>query len=111
MVCTHVVGGGQTQQLAPQSHPQQRHLPGHRRHHPGCPPPVIHGGHVRAPQYNKYLMRGQKPLATKGWEPYAALHAATHVPLALVVTQRRQAFWQLAWSLVRSTVSSTPLIV
>jgi hypothetical protein len=30
------------------------------------------------------------------------------VPLALVVTQRRQAFWQLTWSLVRSTVSSTP---
>src|SRR3984885_12963835 len=34
-------------------------------------------------------------------------HAATHVPLALVVTQRRQAFWQSYWSLVRSTVSST----
>src|SRR5215472_18694428 len=34
-------------------------------------------------------------------------HAATHVPLALVVTQRRQAFWQSFRSLVRSTVSST----
>jgi hypothetical protein len=40
--------------------------------------------------------------------PICTLHAATHVPLALVVTQRRQAFWQSFWSLVRSTVSSTP---
>src|SRR6202012_352603 len=37
----------------------------------------------------------------------ATPYAATHVPLALVVTQRRQAFWQSLWSLVRSTVSST----
>src|SRR5579859_2482809 len=47
-----------------------------------------------------------------------APHAATHVPLARRVTQRRQAFWQsvtpcahavgsVIWSLVRSTVSQS----
>jgi hypothetical protein len=34
------------------------------------------------------------PLHTRFRAPICSPHAATHVPLALVVTQRRQAFWQ-----------------
>src|SRR3954452_10044767 len=49
--------------------------------------------HVARRRHNFDLARGF-PIAWGAGGSYVAPHAATHVPLALVVTQRRQAFWQ-----------------